>query len=91
MDEVSGVLRSAIQAYLNYRIDDDPPRPSQEQVTLLIEYLRYWINAPCWNFSCHGGMEAELAALRSKADELRDLADIPQWINLAVEFGIDPL
>jgi hypothetical protein len=78
MNEVSGVLRPAVEAYLY----GDPMTP--EQIAAMREYLRQWIAAPSWQ----GPM---IDVLRAGVDRIRIRTDIDRWLNLADAEGIDPL
>ncbi len=90
-DEQSGVLPGAVMAYFNHR-----QVPSQTKI--VVEYLRYYIHAPCWdNNPYHDAVSrAELAVMRSRivtiqAGSLADEREIEQWIADCLEIGIDPL
>lgn len=78
MHETSGVLRPAVQAYLQ------GDELTGDQVATLRAYLRQWINAPDWK-----GRQIHL--LRMDIDELTDRDAIGQWLARAAEIGIDPL
>lgn len=79
MDETSGVLRPAIEAYL---ADSEM---TAEQIAAMRAYLRQWINAPEWR---GGGV---LAGLRISVDVLENRDQIEDWLDRANEIGIDPL
>jgi hypothetical protein len=66
-NEAGGKLPAAIMAYL-----DGTMTPAQTE--LVIEYFRYFINAPCWEQGAqtHPDGAGYLAELRSLAEELRD-------------------
>lgn len=78
MFEISGQLAPAVRAYLEGGPLD------QYQIALLRAYLRQWIDHPGWR-------GIELTALRQTVDTLRTRRAIAQWIDRAVELGIDPL
>jgi len=78
MHETSGVLRPAVEAYLNGR----PLTP--QQVATMRAYLRQWIAAPTWR-----GTNIDL--LRATVDSLSTRADIRSWLEVAEREGIDPL
>jgi len=78
MNETSGVLRPAIETYLDG--GNLPP----EQVVTMRAYLRQWIDAPGW-------LGPEVEQLRSEIDGLTSHSAIKNWINQASELGIDPL
>ena len=77
MNECSGVLRPAVEAYLR----DEPL--SDEAIAALRAYLRQWIAAPAWQ-----GREVE--QLRRDIDGLTSRQAIHHWVALAVDTGIDP-
>jgi len=87
-DEVSGILELAVTAYLGYRCNTGP-EPTPDQVSLLREYFRHWINAPCW--SENEGFEEEMAHLKSSIDGLTSCDQLAAWIKEALEIGLDPL
>ncbi|WP_104907135.1 hypothetical protein [Nostoc sp. 'Lobaria pulmonaria (5183) cyanobiont'] len=81
-NETSGELPRAVFKYFSsqyLRIDE---------ISILAEYCRHYINAPCWDAA--GGFTSELAALRQSADSISSVADISQWINDCLEIAIDP-
>jgi hypothetical protein len=66
----------------------------REEVTpLLLDYLRHWIDAPCWDQNPHAGAEeqAALAALRRRAAGLSTSRQVRDWLCDCLEFGSDPL
>lgn len=76
MNETSGVLRPAIEAYLTGDSMTD------EQVAAMRAYLRQWIGGDTWR-------GAEM--LRRKVEGLTSRDAIRRWLNRAKEIGIDPL
>ena len=78
MNETSGVLRPAVEAYLNHRPMTDA------QVAAMRAYLRQWIAAPAW-----AGPDVD--RLRSGLDNLTTREAIRAWLELALDMGIDPL
>lgn len=76
MQETSGVLRPAVEAYLR----GAPLAP--DQIAALRAYLRQWIAAPLW----HG-----VDDLRDAVDGLTTREAIARWLTHADELGIDPL
>ena len=76
MNETSGVLRPAVETYLA----GEPLAP--EHVAAMRAYLRLWIYAPGW---------AGAEELSDRVDRLTDRASISDWLNDALEIGIDPL
>jgi hypothetical protein len=86
-DETSGVLRPAIEAYLNCETMQQP------QIAAMRAYLRQWIMAPVWDQNPHAQPVHRrwLDGLRSRIDELTDRPAIENWLWDANEGGIDPL
>jgi hypothetical protein len=78
MNEQSGVLRPAIEAYLH----DKHMTPIQ--VATVRAYLRQWISAPAWK----GPM---IDVLRTAVEEIIERDDITRWLARAESCGIDPL
>ena len=78
MDETTGVLRPAIEAYVNHRL----MRP--EHIVAMRAYLRQWIASDVW-----AGPDIE--RLRADVDGLTSREAIDAWIERATEAGLDPL
>lgn len=78
MDETSGVLRPAVEAYLS-----GGPL-SDSHVAALRAYLRQWIMSPVW-----GGIE--VVRLRDRVEGLTSRQAIEAWLDSAIDAGIDPL
>lgn len=78
MNETSGVLRPAVEAYLENR-----PLTLTE-IAAIRAYLRQWIFAPVWRGT-------EIDGLRDAIDSLTNQAQIKIWIDRAIEIGADPL
>lgn len=81
MNETSGRLRPAIEAYLKGAALDDG------QIAAIRAYLRQWINAPVW----HG---PAINDLRAGIDGLVSRQAIHDWLDEAAEAAeaeIDPL
>lgn len=76
-DETSGVLRPAVEAYLN----GWPMTP--QHIAALRAYLRQWI-AGAW---CGDAVPD----LRSRIDSLTSRDAISRWLDDALDPGIDPL
>jgi hypothetical protein len=76
MNETSGVLRPAIERYLSGGPMTD------EHVATMRAYLRQWIAADGWR---------DAGNLRWSVDGLTSHAAITQWLDRAIEIGIDPL
>jgi hypothetical protein len=77
MYETSGVLRPAVEAYLNRQPMTDA------QIGAMRAYLRQWAAGPWFG----PGIEA----LRAKIDGLMSRAAIDDWLDDALAEGIDPL
>lgn len=78
MNETSGVLRPAVEAFLR-----GGPMTA-EQVAAMRAYLRQWI-AGDW------GTGSTLDALRESVHDINSRAAIDRWIEVATDFGADPL
>jgi hypothetical protein len=87
MYETSGMLRPAIEAYLNH----EPMTP--EHIAALRAYLRQWIRAGIWDRNPHAGPTEKswLAGMRDDIDGLTSRAAIRAWLKRAIDGGIDPL
>lgn len=87
MYETSGVLRPAIEAYLH-----GGPM-SEAQIAAMRAYLRQWIGAPAWDQNPHAGPEerAWLARMRARIDDLVSRKAINDWLDDALDGGVDPL
>ena len=78
MNETSGVLRPAVEAYLRGGPLDDG------QIAALRAYFRQWIAGP---WAEGPGIEE----LRDGIDGLTSRAVISRWLALAMDENIDPL
>jgi len=78
MNETSGVLRPAVEAYLRGDPLDDG------QIAALRAYFRQWIAGP-W------AADPGLDKLRESVDGLTSRRAIVRWLDLAMEENIDPL
>jgi hypothetical protein len=78
MNETSGVLRPAIEAYLA------GGAMSEAHVAAMRAYLRQWIMAPVWD-------GFEIMSLRKGIDALTSRAAIHRWLVCALAVEIDPL
>lgn len=87
MAETTGVLRPAVEAYLNRA------PLTEEQIATLRAYLRQWIMAPTWDANPHAGApeKAVLAGLRAGIAGLTSREAISRWLSDAVGAGLDPL
>jgi len=78
MNETSGVLRPAVEAYLK----GEPM--TREQIAAMRAYLRQWMASPDWR-------GRRVAFLRRAIDDLTSREAIASWLAIADEEGIDPL
>lgn len=85
--EPSGKLEAAILAYIAHA-GGDRTEPTAEQLSLAINYLKYWINAPCWQ---QPENEYWLDRLRARSYSLRTVAEVSNWLNDCLKAGLDPL
>jgi hypothetical protein len=76
--ETSGVLRPAVEAYLN----GGPMTP--EQLRVMRAYLRQWIKNGPW-------VGPTIPKLLFDINFLFSRRDIERWLNAALQEGIDPL
>jgi cob(I)alamin adenosyltransferase len=86
-NEISGVLRPAVEAYLDGRA------MTQEQIATLRAYIRQWIGASVWELNPFAKPDyfAWLAGMRDACDALDSLEAIARWLERAAEKEIDPL
>jgi hypothetical protein len=78
MYETSGALRPAIEAYLF-----DRPM-TWHHIAAMRSYLQQWIFAPVWT-------GPGIRELRAGIDGLVTREAIHEWLDLAMQLGIDPL
>jgi len=94
-DEASGELARAVMAYLDNQTVGG--RITEEQITLVREYLAHWANAPCWDHREIATLEQvndafpELGELRRTVSDLKTADQIHDWLMLALDIGMDPL
>lgn len=77
MDETTGVLRPAVEAYLHGE------QMTEAQIAAMRAYLRQWIAGP-W-------MGPLIDQLRTSVDDIHTQADISRWLFYAIAADIDPL
>ena len=77
MNETSGVLRPAVEAYLT------GSAMTVEQIAAMRAYLRQWMQAD-WR-------GPGVAKLRQAVDGIATRRDIKRWLDQALELWIDPL
>jgi hypothetical protein len=78
MNETSGILRPAVEAYLQ------GDAMTNGQIAAMRAYLRQWINASVWT-------GREVRFLRKAIDDLTSREAISSWLAIAEQAGIDPL
>lgn len=76
-DEISGELQEAVFSYLEGWI-------TNKELELVIEYLQYWIAAPCWQ----GGVG--LSTLREASKRLQSKKDVDAFLRDCLAIGLDP-
>jgi hypothetical protein len=77
MHETSGVLRAVVEKYLAAGELDEG------ELALMRAYLRQWLASPLWN--------AGTTELRVRVDDIRATRDLRDWLDDALNAGIDPL
>src|SRR5437764_1119326 len=82
-DEQSNELPVAMRAFVN-RWLDPTQEVSEAQLALVISYLRYAINAPCWKGD-------SLVALRKEAAAMSNQWEVDHFIDHCLDEGIDPI
>jgi len=88
MNETGGELKPAVMRYL-----DDAASLSVRDVALIRAYLVQWINSPVWDTNpaqTDAGRE-ELRAMRQAATRIASRRAIDEWIEVATDWGMDPL
>jgi hypothetical protein len=82
-----GDLKAAVEAYLNRRT------LTLRQIALVRAYLCLWISARVWDMDPTADAEsrARLRDLRASAERIVTVANIDEWLALAMDEGIDPL
>lgn len=85
-DEQSGKLPEAVNAFWHQQA-------TEAQLALVSAYLRYYINAPCWDMGTAGYEDGQhkLAKAREKAASLQSAEDMNEFLSMCLEMGIDPL
>lgn len=86
-DEQSGVLIAAVMAFFDESMDSIPA--TREQLALVVDYISYYLGAPCW------------CDVSDQLTEIQDMCrvvavfptahDIREIIHKCLEIGIDPL
>lgn len=91
-DDVTGGMESAVMAYLNQGQEEVSP----EHLQLVIAYIQHHIHAPCFLEESPFGevdpwMSGYIIGLRQKALNLKTVEDVNEYIDAAMEVGLDPL
>lgn len=81
-NEQSGTLPAAVRAYFAAATGDG--YCTEDELRLVIDYLRYVIDAPCWQ-------GPQIEALRANAKYLHSIEAVKRWILACLKEGIDPL
>jgi hypothetical protein len=83
--ETSGQLQPAIEAFVNHcAYPDEVSPPTKQQLGLIIQYFKLYIQAPCWQ-------GPDIAELRGSANGLQTVEDCRHWLAKCLREGIDPL
>jgi hypothetical protein len=87
MHESSGRLAEAMKRYLK----EEPL--SNYDIGLIRAYLVQWIESPVWddNPNLDAAGRAELQELRQAAHKITSRRAIAEWVEVATDWGIDPL
>lgn len=87
-DETSGILPNAVKAFFQAGMPDGPPCTPTD-IEIARSYAEYYINAPCWDT---GGeeMTEEFARLRAGVKTVKTELELSEWLNDALNVGIDP-
>jgi hypothetical protein len=87
MHEIGSRLADAIHHYLREET------LSKHEIKLIRAYLVQWIEAGTWDQNPHlnDAGRAELKSLRDAAQHIASRRDIDQWVEVATDWGMDPL
>lgn len=85
-NDQSGILPAAVMALHAHGLDATKPFQGK-QFALVRDYLRYYIQAPCWQDDEDG----DIARLRASVQGLKTPEDMSKWIMRCLDVGIDPL
>ena len=91
-NETSGQLAPAVLAYLEDRTGGH--RVPESDLCLVVEYLKQWVKAPCWEqhwLDVDDEYKASWRALQKDVDGLKTAEEVGAWLMRALDFGIDPL
>lgn len=91
---VTRIRKAKIKYYTPTVSANDPVQEdfnplTEEDIQLLIEYLVYYINAPHWLKK--KANEGVVRPIINKADQLKTVNDIEEFLNLCMSIGLDPL
>ena len=84
MNETSGVLRPAIEAYLARAINPEAPAMTAAHIAIMRAYLKQWIDCPLW-------LGPLIDPLRTQVRDIANETDIARWLDRAMDANIDPL
>lgn len=95
MHEETGILQQAVNAYfLPYRTVMVIPsiELAEKPLLYLRSYLVHWADAPCYKNNPHATDEdlGRLKELIESAKRINSRKDIDEWLEQALEIGIDP-
>ena len=62
-----------------------------DDINLIRDYLRKWIESPVWDASAGADARAALDGLRTRVHDLHNRHQVEMWLELALDLGIDPL
>lgn len=90
MDQPDAQLKAAMHQYIEYAehpasasaTPSSALPPTPEQLEIVIAYLQYFINAPCW---------VGADDLRERARQMKSLPDVMAWVDYCMNDGLDPL
>lgn len=91
-DDQTGQMTGAVMAYYNACLGTKPG-PTPEQLELVCDFCRYFINAPVWlsNPELDDETRAEIEELKVRALSLASVESVRRWISECMEVGLDPL
>lgn len=85
--DITGQLPEAVRAYWSHRVVGEAI--AGEQVALIIAYLQYYIEAPCWERVLPAG---DLADAREMAATMTTRSSIDAFVGACLEvLALDPL
>lgn len=87
MWESSGVLRPAVEAYLEGRA------LSAEDIAALRAYCRQWVMSSAWDRNPYMNEDGQrwLSQVRASVDGLTSREALRAWLQLVADGGMDPL